>query len=292
MRGVIISLIILFATGFGLSVFPLLRMFASFFQSRYVRLESLRPKSQMQQRVIYGFERLLVWTNIQSVKDKIKLAGYPFGLRANVFQGVRFSLVVALPCFWIGNWLWNLMEMAVNGFPLFRICVSILLGWYGPYVWLSYMAKRRRVILLYEVARLSHRLVVCMSDRTDLRDILLRAGRTCKELQPYLAELTLAWNKNQHQAILTFGERIGISEAYPLVNTLLAVSQVEVSQASTMLEGQVLSIEKSIEHDVARAIETVPFYIVFMIMVPFMAVFVLMIYPWISYMSELLFKSF
>ena len=292
MRGVIISFIIMFASGVGLSVFPLLRMLASFFQSRFVRLESLRPKSQMQRTVMYWFDRLLVWTNIQSIEDKIKLAGYPYGLRANVFQGVRFALALALSCFCIGNWLWNVMGTTAHEFPLFRICLSILFGWYGPYVWLRYLAKRRRVILLYEVARLSHRLVVCMSDKTDLRDILLRAGRTCKELQPYLAELSLAWNKNQYQAILTFGERIGISEAYPLVNTLLAVSQVKVSQASTMLEGQVLSIEKSIEHDVARAIETVPFYIVFLIMVPFMAVFVLMIYPWISYMSELLFKSF
>lgn len=292
MRGVIFSFIIMFATGFGLSVFPLLRILASFFQSRYARLESLRPKSQMERRVMYWFDRLLVWTNIQMVENKLKLAGYPYGVRANLFQGVRFSLVIALPCFWIGNWFWNMMGTAAHGFPLLRICLSILIGWYGPYVWLHYLAKRRRVILLYEVARLSHRLVVCMSDKTDLRDIILRAGRTCKVLQPYLAELTLAWNKNQYQAILKFGERIGISEAYPLVNTLLAVSQVEVSQASTLLEGQVLSIEKSIEHDVARAIETVPFYIVFLIMVPFMAVFVLMIYPWISYMSELLFKSF
>jgi hypothetical protein len=167
-----------------------------------------------------------------------------------------------------------------------------LIIWKAPDLALTLLAQRRKTLLLFEISRLSHRLTLCISEKSELREVILRAGRTIKILQPYLHELSVQWNKNQYEAILQLGSKVGLSEMYPLVNTLVAVSNVERGEVTRMLEQQVSNIDKTLEHEIQKKIENAPLLIIFLIMIPFLVVFVLMIYPWIAYLSDQLSTSF
>jgi hypothetical protein len=164
--------------------------------------------------------------------------------------------------------------------------------WMVPDVVLALLAKRRKTILLFEISRLSHRLTLCITEKSELREVILRAGRTLKVLKPYLNELSVQWNKNQYEAILQLGNKVGLTEMYPLINTLVAVSHVERGEVARMLEQQVSNIDKTLEHEIQKKIENAPLLIIFLIMIPFLVVFVLMIYPWIAYLSDQLSSSF
>ncbi len=78
-------------------------------------------------------------------------------------------------------------------------------------------------------------------------------------MKPYLHELSVQWNKNQYEAIVQLGNRVGLTEVYPLVNTLVAVSHVERGEVARMLEQQVSNIDKALEHEIEKEY-TVPWF--------------------------------
>jgi hypothetical protein len=227
------------------------------------------------------------------LKERLKLAGDPLGLSVFRFQCFKVGLVF-IWTLWLGV-LWFthfIVSASLAEMPVMQYVMGFLAIWLVPDLILSWLAKRRKTILLFEISRLSHRLTLCMTEKSELREVIQRAGRTLKVLQPYIHELSVQWNKNQYEAILQLGRKVGLTEIYPLVNTLVAVSQVEKSEVSRMLEQQVSNIDKTLEHEIQKKIENAPLFIIFLIMIPFLVVFVLMIYPWIAYLSDQLSTSF
>ena len=231
------------------------------------------------------------------LKAKLKLAGSPWGITVIHYQLFKLSFFLfvtgCLIILILGKLSVNLGALQSVLAPyLIRYMIVVAVGWFLPDLWISIIANRRKTLLLFEISKLSHRLVLCITDKMELREVILRAGRTLTVLKPYLNEMSLNWHKNQHEAILTLGHQVGITEIYPLVNTLTAVSNVESSEVAKMLEQQIDNIDKTLEHEIQKKIENAPLYIVFLIMVPFFVVFVLMIYPWIVYLTDQLSTSF
>jgi hypothetical protein len=229
----------------------------------------------------------------RKLKERLKLAGDPWGLSVFRYQALKLSLILIWTFYWgcIG-----FMRIILSGSfadtPIIPFTLGFMMILIIPDVVLALIAKRRKTILLFEISRLSHRLTLCITEKSELREVILRAGRTLKVLQPYLHELSVQWNKNQYEAIHQLGSKVGLTEMYPLVNTLVAVSYVERGEVARMLEQQVSNIDKTLEHEIQKKIENAPLLIIFLIMIPFLVVFVLMIYPWIAYLTDQLSTSF
>jgi hypothetical protein len=229
----------------------------------------------------------------RKLKERLKLAGDPWGLSVFRYQAIKLSLILIWTLYWASI---GFMRVSLSGgfadAPIIPYTFGIIVIWIVPDIVLALLAKRRKTIILFEISRLSHRLTLCITEKSELREVILRAGRTLKVLQPYLHELSVQWNKNQYEAILQLGSKVGLTEMYPLVNTLVAVSHVERGEVARMLEQQVSNIDKTLEHEIQKKIENAPLLIIFLIMIPFLVVFVLMIYPWIAYLSDQLSTSF
>jgi hypothetical protein len=229
----------------------------------------------------------------RQLKEKLKLAGHPWGMTVFRYQGIKFSLCLTITAYFVMLISIRFMvNRSLVHVPLFEYLIFVLLVWFLPDLILSILAKRRKTIILFEISRFSHRLTLCIAERSELREVIMRAGRTLRVLKPYIQELSVQWNKNQYEAILHFGRQVGLSEIYPLVNTLVAVSHVESGEVAKMLEQQVNNIDKTLEHEIQKKIENAPLLIIFLIMIPFLVVFILMIYPWIAYLSNQLSTSF
>ncbi len=165
-------------------------------------------------------------------------------------------------------------------------------GWSLPHVGLLAAGHSRKARLLMEIAKLSHRLSVCVSERADIRELLLRAGRPLVLLKPYLQELAVLWGKDRGTAIRRFRDGVGISEAYPLVNALEAIRRADSHEVAKVLKEQTAGIEATLSAEINRKLENAPIWISFYIMVPFAVIVLLFLYPWLVSISEQLRTSF
>ncbi|MEX2461003.1 MAG: hypothetical protein WD469_06825 [Paenibacillaceae bacterium] len=281
------------AGGIALIVFTFITSLKLTRIGRLGKYQRYRPKSKWQQWLERWRESEEATSSGRKLKERLKLAGDPWGLSVFRYQSIKLGLILG----WIFYWgcLW-FMRMSLGGglagVQIFPFMLGVIVIWFVPDLALTILAKRRKTILLFEIARLSHRLTLCITEKSELREVILRAGRTLKVLKPYLHELSVQWNTNQYEAILQLGHKVGLTEIYPLVNTLVAVSHVERGEVALMLEQQVNNIDKTLEYEIQKKIENAPLLIIFLIMIPFLVVFVLMIYPWIAYLSDQLSTSF
>ncbi|MEK8132232.1 hypothetical protein WMW72_30470 [Paenibacillus filicis] len=175
---------------------------------------------------------------------------------------------------------------------LLKLAFAGLAGWSLPSLWLTAAARGRRAKLLMEIAKLSHRLSVCVNDRADMRELLVRAGRPLVLLKPPLQELAVMWGKDRRLAIRRFRESVGITEAFPLVNALEAVSRADPHEIAKVLKEQTAGIEATLGAERDRQLENAPVWISFYIMIPFAVIVVLFLYPWLITISEQLMTSF
>lgn len=172
------------------------------------------------------------------------------------------------------------------------LTLAASLGWGLPVWFLMAFAAQARSRYLAEIAKLSGRLALCVSEHADTRDILQRAGRTLPLLGPHIQELAAMWGKNQQAAIWRFKEAIGISEVFPLVNALYAISKADGKDVVKVLMEQTRSIDATLESDVNRRIENAPLWISFYIMIPFTFVVVLFLYPWVITITDQLTNAY
>jgi hypothetical protein len=282
---------VLFSVGLGLIILNLIRGLNLTRVTRFTHLRRYRIKSRWQQWVDKWRQSEESNKSGRKLKVLLKLAGDPMGLTVFRFQCIKLFLVVIWTVYLAGLYLMRFSESVV-GIPFIPFTVGILIVWFVPDLILTLLARRRKTIILFEISRLSHRLTLCITEKSELREVIQRAGRTLIVLKPYLHELSVQWNKNQYEAILQLGRNVGLTEIYPLVNTLVAVSHVERGEVARMLEQQVNNIDKTLEHEIQKKIENAPLLIIFLIMIPFLVVFILMIYPWIAYLSDQLSTSF
>lgn len=260
---------------------------------RLGRLQRYKLKSKWQQWLECWRESEEITRSGRKLKELLKLAGDPWGLSVFRYQSIKLGLLLGWTLYW---GCLSFMQLSVSGgvtaASILPFTLGIIMIWVGPDLALMLLAKRRKTILLFEISRLSHRLTLCITEKSELREVILRAGRTLKVLRPYLHELSVQWNTNQYEAILQLGRKVGLTEMYPLINTLVAVSHVERGEVARMLEQQVDNIDKTLDYEIQKKIENAPLLIIFLIMIPFLVVFILMIYPWVAYLADQLSTSF
>ncbi|CAG7646128.1 hypothetical protein ACFQI7_23320 [Paenibacillus allorhizosphaerae] len=227
-------------------------------------------------------------TKERAFREKARLAGLPTEMAYAHFQLLRLGVALCLL-------LLSLWTTPVSGMDLMwfiRSITAVAFGWYIPTIYVWTAAARRRTGYMMEIAKLSHRLSVCVSDKADIREMLIRASRTLKLLKPHLQELTVMWGKDQRAAIWRFKEAVGISEVFPLVNALEAISQADSKAVVTVLKQQTAGIEATLSTEINRKIENAPIWISFYIMIPFSIIVILFLYPWVVTISSQLLSSF
>jgi len=283
----------LFLIGVLTIIYWMMRNLRQTGSGRLAYLRSLRIKSKWQQFRDTLIERLESSGSNVKLRNKLKLAGNPMGATVWVFQMTKLGLLALISGIYGMRFVLS-MSAHLNMLKanLLQFMFAVLCVWFVPDGLLILLAKRRKTRLMFEISKLSHRLTLCIAEKSELREVIMRAGRTLTLLKPYLNELSVRWNKNQSEAIAHFGKEVGITEIFPLVNTLVAVSNVDHAEVSKMLDQQVDNIDKTLEHEIQRKTENAPLLIIFLIMIPFMVVFVLLIYPWIAYLSDQLATSF
>jgi hypothetical protein len=166
------------------------------------------------------------------------------------------------------------------------------IGWFVPAAAIAGLAARRRGLVLAEISKFAHRLSICMTDQTDMRELILRAGRPMRLLKPALQQLAAQWGNDQREAILAFKDAVGISEAYPLVNAFAAISRAKSKDVKRLLAEHSKSIDATLEAELSKRIENAPIWISFYIMIPFLVCLVLFVYPWMLTVLEQLTVSF
>lgn len=181
---------------------------------------------------------------------------------------------------------------AAWGKLLFTGSAFVLMGWYVPDAVMLALARQRRMRMLQEISKFAHRMSICMSEQSDLRELILRAGRPLALMRPHLQQLAAQWGNDQREAILAFKDAIGISEGYPLVNALISLSRAKPADVSRLLAEHSRSIDASLEAELHKQIENAPVWISFYIMIPFIVCLVLFVYPWMRTVLEQLAVSF
>ncbi|WP_058304031.1 hypothetical protein [Gorillibacterium timonense] len=228
--------------------------------------------------------------------DRARLAGIGVSWSYKRFQLLKVGTALFLGAMTV------LLREAQNGFVLSgqaltgkALAIGIIggsIGWWLPDLLLLVFASRARSRYLFEISKLAERLALCVSENADIRDVLLRASRPLVLLKPHILELAAMWGKNQQEAIWRFKEAVGISEVFPLVNALYALSRAETKDVVKVLQEQARSIEATLESDVARRLENAPIWISFYIMIPFSCVVLLFLYPWLITVQTQLWSNY
>ncbi|SDE40751.1 hypothetical protein SAMN02799630_05367 [Paenibacillus sp. UNCCL117] len=232
--------------------------------------------------------------------ERARLAGLsPYWTRSRFAQA---QLLSALTLLALGLLSQGLLAVPGPGYPgggaagaagsWLKPALAGLAGWTLPRLWLTAAIRGRRAKLLMEIAKLSHRLSVCVSERADMRELIIRAGRPLELLKPALQELAVMWGKDRSLAICRFRERVGVPEAFPLVNALEAISRADSHEIAKVLKEQTAGIETTLGAERDRQLENAPVWISFYVMVPFAVIVVLFLYPWLITISEQLMTSF
>jgi hypothetical protein len=160
------------------------------------------------------------------------------------------------------------------------------LGWISPAAYLHIRTSQRRTQLRYELSKFSHRLYICVTDKADLREMIIRASRPLHRLRPHIQKLVAQWSHDQRMALETFKEEIGISEVYPLVNALMALSRAHVADVGKLLREHSRSLDETLHAEWNGKVENAPIWISLYVMVPFFICLLLFIYPWMMTVME------
>ena len=232
---------------------------------------------------------------VRTFLERAKLAGLDESWTHSRFQAVQ---AIAAGLFGILALLYRVVPAAAapgGGLPVKALLfagLAALLGWWLPELALVGFASRARSRYLSEISMLAERLALCINENADLRDVLLRASRPLVLLRPCILELAAMWGKNQQEAIERFKDAVGITEVFPLVNALYALSRAETKDVVRVLREQAKSIEATLEADIARKIENAPIWISFYIMIPFACVVLLFLYPWLITVQTQLWSTY
>lgn len=288
----------LFMVGSALLWFSLLgRMRMGLGRANRLVLMLQRVKRREREGLLMAQEAEMLSRKARAFAEKARLAGLPPDWSYRRFQVLQAGMALSLLSLGFamqvataegmyvlsaGSWIWITLKGGVFAAA----------GWWMPMLFVLAAASRRRGEYLVEIAKLAERLSVCVSEKADIRDMLIRAGRPLKLLSPHLQELTILWGRDRRAAIWRFREAVGISEVFPLVNALEAISQADAREVAQVLKEQTAGIEATLAAEINRKIENAPVWISFYIMIPFGMIVLLFLYPWVITISKQLMTSF
>jgi hypothetical protein len=226
-----------------------------------------------------------------------QIAGFPAWLDYSKFHSFRLlfaagfafvTLVVLMP----DPRTMILLSAQARALLFGKVVIGAIVGFFIPVFYLQIKRTTNRTQFLMEISTLSHRLSLCVVDSADLRDVILRASRTLRLLRPYLQEMLALWTKDQHEAIWKFKHAIALSEIYPLVNALLALSRADRSEIAKVLKEQTESIDTALDAEIRKRLESTPVWLSISAMIPFAIGGILFIYPWVITIIQQLKVSF
>jgi hypothetical protein len=297
--GLVVKLffIVAFTIGTALFLFVLLTKFRVSRTSKIsMFFERIRAKEKEK-----GFQKELNRKELsfkeRAFAERARFAGLPSSFTYNYYMITRLTIACALVFLLLIAQVSNaymLTVMSTGSWISLVLKLSAIgsIGWFIPSFFIRIQASDRRSKILLEIAKFSHRLSICVSEKADIREVIMRAGRPLKILKPDLFELAAMWGKDQRYAIMRFKDSVGITEIFPLVNALNAISEADSKDVAEVLRDQTKSIDSTLESDFQRKLENAPILISFYIMIPFFVVLVLYIYPWIITISTQLLQSF
>lgn len=175
---------------------------------------------------------------------------------------------------------------------LFQMLTAAVIGYFIPLLYLKFKSDQKRTEYLLEISDFSHRLTIVMNDETDLRDVIIRASRSTILLKPALHDLIAYWTKDQVEAIWRFKESVGITEIYPLVNALLALSRADKKEIIQVLAEQTKAIDNALENQIKEKLENAPLWLTIVALIPFSSSGILYAYPWLVTAIEQMSVSF
>ncbi|MGO4695521.1 hypothetical protein AB4Z50_14710 [Paenibacillus sp. 2TAB26] len=223
----------------------------------------------------------------------LKTAGYPAGMQAFHFRLIQTAAPIVMGLVMLGVYGINNIKAAnIQSFPIIPFLAIIVLSYICPYFILIYYSNKRREMLAEDIVKFSHRLVVCITDKIPIYYAIRRAGRTSKVIKPYVDDLLIDWMNNPRAAILHFGEQIGISEALPLTNTLLATWNAPQEKIIDLFHQQIRNIDTMRDFQIKKKIEAGPLRVTFIVLIPFLAAATLVMLPWYNNFMDILRVSF
>jgi len=252
------------------SIQPLARMRTISVHALLQRIWNREPEDELTLPELSSGERQFL--------ERARLAGvtwsyrsYTWGCRGAALAGVYLWSAAMLP----NAAGWTEAIRFVFGAVLSAAVCRLL-----PPAAIALLSARRRVLMLSEISKFAHRLSICMTEQTDMRELILRAGRPLRLLKAPLQQLAAQWGNDQREAIVAFKDAVGISEVYPLVNAFAAVSRAKPSDVRRLLVEHSKAIDATLEAEMTKRIENAPVWISFYIMIPFLVCLVLFVYPW------------
>jgi hypothetical protein len=294
-----IALVLGFTIGAGIFWITLFSGIRFSRTSRFVLMvERMKARSNEKNGDSQVITRDIILTPKQRVYyDRSKLAGLTASWSYRNFQTLRITLAIILVALGFMSQVPDLSILVRLTFGSWFILILILaiiglVGYFLPLILLIASASHKRTKILMEISKLSHRLAICVSEKADIREMILRASRPLKIMRPHIQDMAAMWGKDQKEAIWNFKEAVGISEVFPLVNALIAISQAKKDEVVQLLKDQTKSIDATLESEINRRIENAPMWISFYIMIPFGFILVLFLYPWLVTVQEQLMTSF
>ncbi len=197
-------------------------------------------RQSLPQRLFKAFllpwvQRLSRWlpqsgATLKGTEELLAMAGYPLGLTATDFMGLR------LLCTFIGAALGVFLPLLVSfwrpewfdpSLPLFAIAILAFVGFLGPVFWLRRVAQRRRHLIRRQLPDMLDLITLSIEAGLAFDGAVYEAARRFKgpladELMKVMREVTLG--KPRAQALRDMAERLKLEDISLLVS---AVHQAE-----------------------------------------------------------------
>jgi len=197
-------------------------------------------RQSLPQRLFKAFllpwvQRLSQWlpqsgATLKGTEELLAMAGYPLGLTATDFMGLR------LLCTFIGAALGVFLPLLVSfwrpewfdpSLPLFAIAILAFVGFLGPVFWLRRVAQRRRHLIRRQLPDMLDLITLSIEAGLAFDGAVYEAARRFKgpladELMKVMREVTLG--KPRAQALRDMAERLKLEDISLLVS---AVHQAE-----------------------------------------------------------------
>lgn len=285
-------LVILFSVGCFLTVSSLLLLIPVRRRTRMPILQFKR-KEDFHKWMAVIIDRENRKPSNDRLRSQLKLAGNPVGLtvfRYRVLQMVAPLGVTLLTL--VMNLLSKFLWRSPDDFPMMVLLMLVGTSYLIPMLGLHLLAKRRKDMLMAEIIKFSHRLVVSINEQIQLYYAIKRAGRTCIVIKPYVDHLLLNWLQDPQQAIRSFAEDVGIHEILPITNTLLATWNAPQDKIIDLFHHQIRNIDTMRDFQVKKSIEVSPLRVTFTVVIPFMFTIGLILLPWYMDAIALMQKAF
>jgi len=257
--------------------------------------EAEELRQSLPQRLFKAFllpwvQRLSQWlpqsgATLKGTEELLAMAGYPLGLTATDFMGLR------LLCTFIGAALGVFLPLLVSfwrpewfdpSLPLFAIAILAFVGFLGPVFWLRRVAQRRRHLIRRQLPDMLDLITLSIEAGLAFDGAVYEAARRFKgpladELMKVMREVTLG--KPRAQALRDMAERLKLEDISLLVS---AVHQAETlgSPLATALKALGEELRKKRLRMIREQIAKLPVKLIFpLVLFIFPTLFIVILGP-------------